>query len=87
MKLEVVMGRHLLRLGQTGHFILLGIGSIMDISGMNTFVTRSSESPLSAIGRDFQKVGGDLAFVMGNENLLNEPNATSSEKQLELSIR
>jgi hypothetical protein len=80
------VGKYLFKLGKGGHLILLGMGSILDISGTHPFLNRYEDMPVSTIAADFDKVGGDIAYILGHEDLLNNALPPSSEKQLELAI-
>ena len=78
------MGEYFLRLARNGHFFLVGLGSIVDISGKSLMPTPRQEETTSLLGRDFQAVGNDIRFAMSQHQALV---AAKDQKQLELALR
>lgn len=77
------MGKHFLRLARNGHFFLLGLGSIADISGAGLDSMSPQEERISPLGRDFLAVGNDIRFAMAEHKALV---AANDQKQLELAL-
>ena len=78
------MGKYFLRLARSGHFFLLGLGSIADISGESLMPMTREEETTSLLGRDFLAVGNDIRFAMSEHKALV---AARNQKQLELQLR
>ncbi len=74
------------RMGRKATFFLLGMGSVLDVSG-HLFLTKTYPRPdtLDAIGEDFQKVGSDIQFAMNTVGQTQLPEGKITE-QLELSL-
>ena len=79
------MGEYFLRLARNGHFLLLGLGSVADMSGQSLVpITCQEEEITSLIGRDFQAVGNDIHFAMSQWKALM---TAKNQQQLELALR
>ena len=78
------MGKYFLRLARSGHFVLVGLGSIADISGRNLMPVLRQEEAISLLGRDFEAVGNDIRFAMSQHKALVE---AKDQDQLELALR
>ena len=78
------MAKYFLQLARSGHFFLLGLGSIADISGKSLMPITRQEETTSLLGRDFQAVGDDIRFAMSEHKALV---AAMNQEQLELALR
>lgn len=78
------MGKYFLRFARSGHFFLLGLGSIADISGNGLISITPQEEMLSPLARDFQAVGDDIRFAISQYKTTVQ---AKDPNQLELTLR